>query len=80
MKLKVQCQHAIAFVSEGQCANACLDKNYWDIFLPIYYQIQLSIHLQGSTVNFKLTWVEKLSSKFKIQGIGIPSRRNGATV
>lgn len=74
MKLSTGTQHAIAFVSKGQSANACLDKKLLGHILTNLLSNAIKYSPQGSTVNFKLTYRdEEVIFQIQDQGIGIPS-------
>lgn len=78
MKLSTGTQHAIAFVSEGQCANACLDKKLLGHILTNLLSNAIKYSPQGSTVNFKLTYQDgEIIFQIQDQGIGIPSEDIG---
>jgi signal transduction histidine kinase len=78
MKLSTGTQHAIAFVSEGQCANACLDKKLLGHILTNLLSNAIKYSPQGSTVNFKLTCQDgEIIFQIQDQGIGIPSEDMG---
>lgn len=78
MKLSTGTQHAIAFVSEGQSANACLDKKLLGHILTNLLSNAIKYSPQGSKVNFKLTYQDgEVVFQIQDQGIGIPPEDMG---
>lgn len=74
MKLSTGTQHEISFVSQGQCANAYLDKKLLGHILTNLLSNAIKYSHKGSTIDFKLSYQNReIIFQIQDQGIGIPS-------
>jgi PAS domain S-box-containing protein len=73
IKLSTSSQHAIAFISQGQCADAYLDKKLLGHILTNLLSNAIKYSPQGGTINFKLTCQDgEVIFQIQDRGIGIP--------
>ncbi|MBW4638101.1 MAG: PAS domain S-box protein [Gloeocapsa sp. UFS-A4-WI-NPMV-4B04] len=73
IKLSTGSQHAIAFVSQGQCADAYLDKKLLGHILTNLLSNAIKYSPQGGTIDFKLTCQDgEVIFQIQDRGIGIP--------
>jgi PAS domain S-box-containing protein len=73
MKLSTGTQNAIGFISQGQCADACLDKKLLEHIFINLLSNAIKYSPQGSRVTFTLVCQNgEVSFQIQDQGIGIP--------
>lgn len=73
IRLSTGSQHAIAFVSQGQCADAYLDKKLLGHILTNLLSNAVKYSPQGGTIDFKLACQDgKVIFQIQDRGIGIP--------
>jgi signal transduction histidine kinase len=75
MQLIAGTQHEITFVSQGECANACMDERLLRQILGNVLSNALKYSPPGNPVQFELACQEK-EATFRVsdQGIGIPEQ------